>query len=530
MKSINKIIILLLLLVAIAGCDQSFLDRPSQSQISANNFYQTTTDIRLATASLYGGSPWWDWHMSAFLDLGDVLSGNGRIGYNPDVNQLFIHTITASNNIMTYAWTGLYNEIAQCNTTIVGIQQNAPSTVSATDKNAAFAEARFMRGVAYFDLAVAWGDVPIVVDNSALIKNPLLNRIIVSDVYKFVVNDLTYAAQNLPTTDVAGRVTTWSAQGMLAKVYLTMSGLGQTDGTRNQAYLDSAKIYAGNVCKNSGKELYASYYNLFSPKFNDVPEDLFALQWKAGAGYGGGNTLNNYAPTTTIMPYKGGAWGSIAPTIDLYALYTPQDSIRRKATMMLNGDYYPELNAAGGGYKSTGQSMKKHIVGNEVDNSAPLMDLWSSPEHDAILRLADVYLIYAEAILGNNASTTDADALLYFNKVRARAGVDPVASLDIDVIYRERRIEFAFEGQYWTDLVRLSYYNPQKAIDIVNNQQRVTFKYDPVLGLATPTAAGDDGGPVTFQPATISSFSMPLPASELTADPKLADAPVPYYK
>jgi len=85
------------------------------------------------------------------------------------------------------------------------------------------------------------------------------------------------------------------------------------------------------------------------------------------------------------------------------------------------------------------------------------MDLWSSPEHDAILRLADVYLIYAEAILGNNATTTDADALLYFNKVRERAGVDPVASLDIDTIYKERRIEFAFEGQYWTDLVRLSY-------------------------------------------------------------------------
>ena len=530
MKSINKIIILLLLLVTLAGCSSSFLDRPSQSNISANNFYQTTTDIRLATASLYGGSPLWNWHQSAFLDLGDVLSGNGRIGYNPNVNQLFIHTITGSNNIMTDAWTGLYNEIAQCNLTILGIQQNAPSTVSETVKNSAFAEARFMRGVAYFNLAIAWGDVPIVVDNRDLIKNPLLTRNTVSDVYKFVVNDLTFAAQNLPATDVAGRVTTWSAQGMLAKVYLTMSGLGQTDGTRNQAYLDSAKLYAGNVCKKSGKELCASYYNLFSPKFNDVPEDLFALQWKAGAGYGAGNTLNNYAPTPAIMPYKGGAWGSIAPTIDLYALYTPQDSVRRKATMMLNGDYYPELNAAGGGYKSTGQCMKKHIIGNEIDNSSPLMDLWSSTEHDAILRLADVYLIYAEAILGNNASTTDADALLYFNKVRARAGVDPVASLDIDVIYRERRIEFAFEGQYWTDLVRLSYYNPNKAIDIVNNQRRVTFKYDPVLGVATPTAVGDDGGPVSIVPATITTFSMPLPASELATDPKLADAPVPYYK
>ena len=60
------------------------------------------------------------------------------------------------------------------------------------------------------------------------------------------------------------------------------------------------------------------------------------------------------------------------------------------------------------------------------------MDIWSSPEHNAILRLADVYLVYAEAILGNNATTADADALQYFNMVRARAGVDPAPVLDPD--------------------------------------------------------------------------------------------------
>jgi hypothetical protein len=53
---------------------------------------------------------------------------------------------------------------------------------------------------------------------------------------------------------------------------------------------------------------------------------------------------------------------------------------------------------------------------------------WSSPEHNAILRLADVYLVYAEAILGNDGTTSDADALAYFNKVRARAGVDIVTA------------------------------------------------------------------------------------------------------
>ena len=75
------------------------------------------------------------------------------------------------------------------------------------------------------------------------------------------------------------------------------------------------------------------------------------------------------------------------------------------------------------------------------------MDLWSSPEHDAVLRLADVYLIYAEAIMGSNTTTSDPDALLYYNKVRTRAGVDPLSTITLDTLISERRIEFAFEGQ-----------------------------------------------------------------------------------
>jgi hypothetical protein len=525
MRSINKIIIILLYAAAIAGCKKSFLDRPSNSQISSNNFYQTTSDLRLATASLYGGSEWWQWHNSALIPLGDILSGNAYFQWYGDFVQLYTRTITAQNAVVSGGWTGLYNVVAQCNTVINAIQQQASSSISPTDKNAAIAEAKFIRAVAYYHLAMHWGAVPIIEDNSKLIQDPLLYRNIVSDVYKFITTDLTYAAENLPTSDEKGRVTTWSAQGMLGKVYLTMSGLGQSGGTRNQSCLDSAIKYAGNVCKNSGLSLLPSYYNLFMAQNNDNPESLFALQWTAGVGYGNGNDWLTYSPSNDINPQKTGAWTPLSPTYDLYQLYTWKDTVRRKASFMLNGDYYPELNATGGGYTATSVVMKKHIIGNEKDNNAPTMDIWSSVEHNSIIRLADVYLVYAEAILGNNATTNNADAILYFNKVRTRAGVDPAPMLDIDTIYQERRIEFAFEGQYWMDLVRLSYYNPQKAVDILNNQQRVTFSYDPNTKIATPTAPG--GSDVL--PATISSFTLQIPASELTADPKLAEPPVPYY-
>jgi hypothetical protein len=102
-----------------------------------------------------------------------------------------------------------------------------------------------------------------------------------------------------------------------------------------------------------------------------------------------------------------------------------------------------------------------------------------------------------------------------------------VQVITIDSILKERRIELALEGQYWFDLVRLSYYNPQKAVDMLNSQQNITFSYS--NGVGTPTPAGSAGGPIAIVPATIANFTLQLPASDVTSDPNLALVPVPYY-
>ena len=537
MKSIHKIITILLFAAAIAGCKKSFLDRPSNSQISSANFYKSTSDLRLATASLYGGQTWWQFSNEAWIQLGDVLAGNASFPYNGDLVQLFTRTVTGSNNLMTNGWVGLYNTIGQCNGVINAIQQQASSSISAKDKSAAIAEAKFIRAVAYYHLAVYFGDVPIIEDNSKLIKNPLLYRNIVSDVYKFVANDLTFAANNLPKTDAKGRVTTWSAQGMLGKVYLTMAGLGQSGGQRDQKLLDSAIKYAGNVCNNSGLQLFGQndpnhqgYYDYFRPVNNDNPESLFSLQWVGGTGYGNGNAIQLlFSPNSILTPQRQGAWEPLQPTYDLYLDYSHQDSIRRKATFMLTGDHYPELDQIDGGYIATQPGLKKHVIGTEKDNNSPSMDAWSDIEHNTILRLADVYLVYAEALLGNNATIGGGDAIKFFNLVRTRAGVDPVLSLDATTLRKERRIELAYEGQYWIDLVRYSYYDPANAVTFVNsadvNHARISFTYDPKTKIATRDSISP---PITL-PATISSFKLPIPASEMTSDPKLQNPPVPYY-
>ncbi|WP_426585856.1 RagB/SusD family nutrient uptake outer membrane protein [Mucilaginibacter sp. R-33] len=538
MKRIKINIILLVIgIIIISSCKKDYLNRPPLTGITTDNFYKSGSDLRLATATLYA-QPWATWNNFPLLGMGDIMSGNMLQPYNADLVQLTTFSITPQNGTLTSAWQSFYNVVAHCNINLKAINTKMPDSVAVKSKTGALGEIRFIRATSYFYLAQLWGPVPIVEDNDKLIANPLVPRHKLEDVYKFIINDLRYAVANLPRTDQPGRVTTWSAQGMLAKVYLTRAGLNQK-GSRNQSDLDSAAYYAGNVCKTSGLSLLPSYYNLFRTQYNDNSESLFAYQWAPGVPYGQGNSIQaQFAPSGSLVTGGGGWGGAIGPTIDLANQYTAQDSVRRKATFMLTGDKYPELNAAGGGYTATGVNVKKHIVGTAADNNSPTMDLWSSIEHNTVLRLADVYLIYAEALLGNNATTTNADALLYFNQVRSRAGVDVVTQLTPDVIMKERRIELAFEGQYWFDLVRLSYYDPNKAISIISKQITLTndpdpnnryiprsqFSYDPATGVKK--AANNS---LIITPPTINTFMLPIPANEQTADPKLLEAPVPYY-
>lgn len=525
MKQINIYILLLFAAVIIGGCKKSFLDRAPLSQITTDNFYKSSNDLRLVTAALYA-QPWNDWNSFPLLAIGDIMSGNMLQPYNADLAQLASFSITSDNGQLSSSWRCFYKIVGHCNANIKAINTKLPDSVPIQNKNAALAELRFLRATAYFHLAQLWGAVPIIEDNDNLIKNPLLPRHLLSDVYKFIINDLRFATASLPIRDQPGRVTTWSAQGMLAKVYLTRAGIS---GSRNQADLDSAAFFAKNVINTSGLKLFDSYYNLFRTQYNDNQESLFAFQWAPGVGYGNGNAIQTqFAPSGAVVPPGGGWGGAIGPTFDLDSLYTPQDSIRRKATFMLTGDHYSELNAAGGGYTATGCSVKKHIVGTAADNNSPTMDIWSSPQHNTVLRLADVYLVYVEALLGTSNSTTDPEALRVFNMIRERAKVDKVATITVESLRNERRIELAFEGQYWFDLVRLSYYNPQGAITILNDQiqhgTRIQFTYDPSTGIKTKNAAG-----MIITPPTIATFTLPIPATELTADPKLLGAPVAYY-
>ncbi len=238
------------------------------------------------------------------------------------------------------------------------------------------------------------------------------------------------------------------------------------------------------------------------------------------------NQYEGFAPTANPNEIKG-------RTIDQ----------RLKATFMLPGASYPEitqtLNSVDQklvypfmGSDANFVAIKKYVTGKAKDNNGQAAQ--QNYGHDTyMMRLAEMYLIYAEAVLGNNASTTDLTALEYFNKVHMRAGLPRFEGpLTTDVIFKERIVEFAMEAMAWYDLVSLHYYDPGKAYSILKSQDRGLFfaKPDafpnPTQWTFTKTAWATTDRTID---ANDGNFVLPIPTAELNQAPNLKKDAVDYY-
>lgn len=527
----------------LSSCND-FLTHQPEDMIAADNFYTTEAELQAATAPLYN-KVWYDFNDKFYYGLGDGRANNLYAPYSDYVYPFYNFTETGATGPLTSAWGSFYVVIAQANIVINNVEKNATS-VSDSAKYTAIAEARFMRGLAYWYLASLWGNAIIITDNTTLVNNPIVNTNPRKDVYEFAIRDMEYAAKYLPkTVSQKGRLTKWSAFGMLSRFYLDYSGLidnesSPNSGTRNGEYLELARKAAKKVIDESGLSLIDNYADLFKPENNNNQESLFALQWMSGDGtsntyYGLTNTQQAYFACSSDITGDDKAWGYYTfASYDVMKDYETKDSIRRKATYMAYGDHYSELSKAAGGYTYTMTNnsskachVKKGVTGSSKDTGGA-SNLMCSGLNTYMLRLSEVYLNYAEAILGNNSSTTDTEALKYFNKVRTRAGVDTKASLTYEEILHERRMEFAMEGRYWYDRVSRAYYKQTEVINDLNAEHRAIiglYDYDKYSNSATYTPLTTEAAVSTF---TANKLLLPYPESEVTQNPLLEQNPVNY--
>lgn len=471
----KRIYLILLTVAVLPSCSKDFIDLNPPSNLNAVGFYNTQTDMNQAVLSAYGSLR--GVYNKFFIDIGEIRSDNttytwwfSNAGTERGIDD-FSAPLLPDNGISMETWDGCYKTIMRCNTVIDRIE-------AATFNNEALrgqyeGEVRFLRALMYFWLNRIYGGTDLNGNLTGVIKvdheiGPdeayTLTRAPLEEMYNMIIEDLKFAEENLPpeySGSDKGRVPRGGAKGLLGKVYMTMAGYPLNKGNE---YYTLAIQKLKEVIDDPIHSLVASYKDLFDvTKSKNTPESLFEIQYKKGSpGNATGNPWNNsFAPrfSNTEIAQFGERRGENMPTEDMSMSYDFGDP--RKYVSMRDG----YINGSSGDFEPVKYVSKYYDVstGSAQDNGNNWIEL----------RLSDVYLLYAEALVRTNGDK--AVALEYVNRVRERArntpgdpDIVPPPDLLMDyvlgdfandeelllAIEKERRAELAFENHRWFDLVR----------------------------------------------------------------------------
>lgn len=461
-KIIGSALIIALLLTVTSGC-KKMLDTQRQGEYNTENYpypggagpYDTYIfgaykDLRSYGVHVFG------FILATSIRSDDADKGSTAADGGTDANSMDNFPVLPSNGIVNGMWTGYYSLITKCNVALDQIANNKAIVATDAQKIQAQAEARLLRGYAYFNMVRFFGRVPLI---DRVLGPTELNvpQSAPAQIYAFIENDLKFAAANLPVSwdpKFVGRATSGAANGLLAKVYLT------------QQKWNLAMAAANAVMTNGQYDLSTPYDKIFGETGENSKESVFEVQATATAK----EQFANGVQTTQFQGVRdGGVWnlgyGFNVPNNNLESAYEVGDP-RLARTFLRRSTANTTYKTVYG--ENTATTWENPIYNHKVyvsqtfrslygDNSGYWMNL-------RILRYADVVLIYAEAAneVGGTANTTL--ALNALNSVRARARNGNTAILQNititnqlqlqTIIRRERRVELAMEYDRFFDLVR----------------------------------------------------------------------------
>ncbi len=451
--------LLILLSITFTGCE-SFLDKEPQGDLTQNTFPTTASDALLATNAAYATLRNVGYHSGTFPLL-DIMSDDGRKGSNPNDQASTIGPydnfgFTTTGYELASWWATLYEGIKRTN---VVIEKVSLVEMDANLRNRYVAEAKFLRGLYYFDLVRAWGGVPMVTTLNPPIK---LERATTDAVYLQIETDLLAAITDLPeksevATSELGRATKGAAKALLAKVYLFKKDFV------------NAEKYALEVITSVQYDLEPDFIDANGVNGEHGIESVFeigAVGQESSAG-------NQYANVQGVRGTPNRGWGFNRPSPDLRSSFETGDP-RLKGTIIDLGDVLDGIEIKGDGLTpdvtldGDGNILETECYNRKV--WTPGTDVPSQFNHNRrLIRYADVLLMAAEALNENNKPD---QALIYLNKVRERARGGNTSILpDItttdksalrDIIMIERRHELALEGHRFWDLVRT-----EKAVQVL---------------------------------------------------------------
>ncbi len=446
MKTKYSIVLVVLLTpLLFAGCD-SILDSTPSNSINSENFFETPNDAISALNGAYQPLQWPNMYNLRIWSL-DIMAGNAEVGAGGgddglETKQLAAFLVQSDNPGVEDLWRGIWPGIARANFVIsrVSIMEN----IDAGLKARIIAEAKFLRALYYFNGVRLFGGLPIILEPGS--NDLLVSRSSVARTYEQIILDLTEAEKDLPvkydgkTFNEVGRATKGAALALLAKVKLT-----------NKDYAGAEA--AAKLVLSMDYQLHNDYSRNFNPSFPNGVESIFEVQYSSGSAFNPFEKRHqgSWLPEFTnprgsgLSPWGGFGWGHV--TQEFVDSFEAGDR-RKQHTIWQAGDRYGQFTY-NPTFSSTGFNIKKWVLGS---SSVTGMD---SNLNFPVIRLTDVMLMMAEA-LNEQGKSTEAEP--YINAVRNRAGLPAIAGLSQplmrDRIMHERRIEFAFEGHWWFDLMR----------------------------------------------------------------------------
>jgi starch-binding outer membrane protein, SusD/RagB family len=437
MKTRNIIITAIVFLAFITSCNDEFLEKNPPTQIAAGTFWKTEADVQMGLAGCYARlkGTYLTWHRSYF----DAVVDNGWAQHYGAIRNMQSGTLDAANaGAPNSLYTSCYQGIASTNVFLMNFKQAGLSDA----KNKVYeAEARFLRAFYYWELVQRWGGVVIYTDVPAVLDDLKKAKSSAEDVYKLIAEDLAFAVANLPDTKFGnGHAVKTSAQALQARIALFKGEWDNVISLTNSIISGNKYALAPDLESQfiKGKGQLTCPEIIFSVKYIETRDGRQSAD--------GGQEVEFFR------------WGGLAPTKDLIDEYDATD-------LRLKKWYYYSPNRVTF-TREDGFTFQTEFVATNY-GLIKFAAIWDPSRfipserdiitgHDIVLfRLADIYLMYAEAMVEKGGgNTSDSNALKYINDIRSRAQVAPLTSLNRANVRKERRMELAFEGLRHFDVVR----------------------------------------------------------------------------
>ena len=462
LKTIKIICIVLPMILFMISCSDEFLEVEPKGTTLEDNYYTNEEEAYSGLVAVYdvvGKQSKGFENMISLLNSGsdDHFTGGGSSSDGSQLQVFSNYTISESTVAESY-WDDFYQGIFRANTLLTKLPD---VNMSEATKSRFTAETKTLRAMYYFELVRLFRNIPLITTPLGTDEIYSVTQADPSDVYTQIETDLLEAISDLPVTldlaNEAGRLTQGAAKALLGKVYLYQ-------GKNNEAAAQFADVNGTPGSTSAfGYKLLDDFSDLWVISNTYNTESIIEVAhtdqsnadwWFWGAGDDEGNSLNvmcgprGYVRTagSTAPDYAAG-WGFNIITQNLYDALDGDprfdDTIEDLQAYVDSGEV--QLDES---YQYTGYYLKKFMPLNADVSTGGGASVLNYKQHTYIMRLADTYLMEAEALGGTGAR---AQALL--DAVRARVGLAPVP-VSIDAILQERRLELAGEGHRWYDLVR----------------------------------------------------------------------------